>query len=402
MYYRQPRYFEKFYCLGDKCKNNCCYGWRISWRTEEVGKVKNAEGCSSELRELIERSFVLEAPANEKYRVMFDERGKCPCVTEEGLCRIQKELGAEYLSSTCMVYPRCYSVIDDNTILGFLNTSCEEVQRLVIENENSMELIDTPFSEPENVKINYITDKSHYEKHPELKYHKELFDFFYEIIGNRDHNVETNIILGALAAQQLAKLVESGAAHRIPDAVEQLKQQMFNEAQLQRIEEISPNYNVKLAVLSECCAEALKIRITDLLKDETGAFNIDIYDHAEGRLKEKYKDKPFWLKNIALNLMLEHVVPFFNIERSIYENYAEFALVFAVYKLCAVAASVSDEVGFAVQNQKFHFDDDNRVIGVTSVIGRRLNHEPAASAALLDSLKKRNMISPAYIALMLK
>ena len=113
MYYRQPKYYGEFKCIGSECTANCCYGWKIEWTKDEVDKVKNAPNCSAELKEKIENCFVPDANKDENaFLIYFDERGSCPCVTEEGLCSVQKELGAEYLSLTCTIYPRYNSFIN--------------------------------------------------------------------------------------------------------------------------------------------------------------------------------------------------------------------------------------------------------------------------------------------------
>ena len=44
-----------------------------------------------------------------------------------------------------------------------------------------------------------------------LKFREELMEFFYEIISDKKHDVETSIILGALAAQKLSQIAARGA-----------------------------------------------------------------------------------------------------------------------------------------------------------------------------------------------
>ena len=29
MILKVPSYYEKFHCIADQCKDNCCYGWEI-------------------------------------------------------------------------------------------------------------------------------------------------------------------------------------------------------------------------------------------------------------------------------------------------------------------------------------------------------------------------------------
>lgn len=143
MYFRQPRYYNEFHCIGGDCPDNCCYGWRIDWNKDEVDKVLNAPNISPELKSLAERSFVPDENKQGRYIVEFDERGKCPCVTEDGLCRIQKELGVEYLSYTCQIYPRC-AIGTPNIFYRSCNSSCRVIMEHFFNEENAVELVNIP------------------------------------------------------------------------------------------------------------------------------------------------------------------------------------------------------------------------------------------------------------------
>ena len=57
MYYKQPKYYSGFQCIGEKCPSNCCYGWDIFWSKTEIDRLLNAENISPELRGLVEISF---------------------------------------------------------------------------------------------------------------------------------------------------------------------------------------------------------------------------------------------------------------------------------------------------------------------------------------------------------
>lgn len=184
MYYRQPRYFSGFHCIGGDCPDNCCYGWRIDFEKEEVDKLKSAENASPELKELIEKTFVPNMDLKGKYMVQFDERSKCPLVTDDGFCRIQRELGVEYMSHTCMVYPRHY-IVTDNSCYRYCNMSCREVMRSLLNDEKSMDLVNVLIKGKFQIKGVLKNTSESLEKHPELKYREELLEFFYEVISEK-------------------------------------------------------------------------------------------------------------------------------------------------------------------------------------------------------------------------
>ncbi len=402
IYYRQPRYFGDFHCIGNACKDNCCWGWRIHWKKEEIDKLKSAENCTSQLKELIEESFVPDEAQEGMYRVKFHEQEKCPLLNEEGLCRIQKELGVEYMSNTCMIYPR-KRFFTGSALYRLCVSSCREIMQRLINDEKAMDLINVPPRQSGTIKVQVDTPKVLAE-HPALKYRGELFEFFYEMIGDKKHDVETNIILGALAAQTLTKLVDMGDADKIPEVLKSLKAQTHNGANLKMIENIKPNYHLRFGFIGKILNELVSFSMISTLNDPSGTPNIVFYNAASEHLNEIFKERPFYLRNIALNLMLEFAVPFNFSDRTIFENYSLFAVTFACIKLnmIALAMNGTGEVNANLYGNKFHYDGEDKFYGLTSVICRSLCHNQDRQKALLKLLEDHKFTSPAYLALLVK
>ena len=412
MYFRQPQYFKNFYCIGDKCGDNCCYGWRINWTKEELDKLKNAPNCSDELKELIEKSFAPSQTTEGEYDIVFNSFGKCPCVTEEGLCRIQKELGAEYLSNTCMIYPRHYYLAGE-TMYRHCNMSCREAFRLMISDEKAMDLVNIPIKQKLSIKGVFMHDSDKIAARPELGYSGDLFEFFYEIIGDKKRDVETSIILGALAAQKLVQIIDNKEYDLIPEALKSFRQQFHNGAQLKAIENIKPNYRAKLAVPGEFLGHIESRNVMSSLVDSTGKLNIDLYLQGERRLDDTYKDRPYYLRNIALNLLLEFAMPFKFENKTLFENYSLFAASYAIFKLNAIAVSEftqrkeesqsSVSAGNRIKiNVNFKVNTDSYVCKSCAFVSRALCHSDNNALKLIEHLKKHNITTPAYLALLVK
>lgn len=401
MYYRQPRYFGEFRCIGSGCPDNCCRDWRIDWKKEEIDKLKTAENCSPELREIIEKAFVPNE-TNELYRIDLNEKKSCPFLTGEGLCYIQRELGVEYMSHTCTIYPRKYFAANPAFYRSCFS-SCREIMRRLINDEKSAELINIPVKKPETVTAELYTPEG-IAANPELKYYGELLEFFYEIIADKRHDVETNIILGALAAQALTKLVGKGDADKIPETLKQLKAQMHNAAQLKSIENIKPNYHLRFGFVGKILGGMVGYSMISTLNDQTGTPNIDLYNKASERLNEIFKDRPFYLRNIALNLLLELHIPFIFLKKTIFENYSLFAVIFACIKLNMIALAVTGtgEINLDLFGNKIHYDGEDKFVGLTAMICRSLCQSEEKQKALLKVLEEFKFTSPAYIALLVK
>ncbi len=402
MYYRQPRYFGDFHCIGTTCPDNCCYGWRIDWKKEEVDKLKSAENCSPELRELIEKTFVPNELFKDKFQIAFNNQRRCPLLTEDGLCRIQRELGVDYMSHTCMVYPR-RSILTKRALYRMCYSSCREIMRRLINGEKSMDLINIPIKQ--NGSVAAIVDSpEELAAHPELKYRSELFEFFYDLIANKKNDVETNIILGAMAAQALTKLIDTGDIDAIPEVLKSLKAQTHNSAHLKSIENIKPNYHLRFGFIEKILNEIAELSMVKFLNDQSGTPSVMYYNTARDNLNDIFKDRPFFLRNIALNLLFEYIVPFNFKDKTIFENYSLFAVAYACIKLNMLALALNGkfDINVDLYGKEIHYDGENKFVGLTAIICRSLCQNHKKQKDILRLLEEHKFTSPAYLALLVK
>lgn len=410
MFYRQPRYFGNFRCIGGACTNSCCIGWRIDWTDEEISKVRDDPNCSGELKALCERSFT-KPEGMEMNMVVLGAGLRCPFLTEDNFCRIQRELGAEYLSNTCTVYPR-HHIFAGGAVYRYCNMSCPEVMKRLLNDPKCMDLVNVPIKEAVFIKGAINDSPDALKQYPALKFREELLEFFYEIISDKKHDVETSIILGALAAQKLSQIAAAGA-DGIPAAILAIRPQLHNGAQLKQIDTIKPNYNIKLGFASEMLKKIFNLNTTSAFADKTGALNIDLYRQGERRLESSFADRDFILRNVALNLLLEFVLPFKFPERTVFENYCIFAAAFALFKLNVIAtAELTERASHSQSVQisgssikavvKIKVDTESYVNKTASMISRNLCHNDGNSMLLLNELAERRILSPAYIALLIK
>ncbi len=404
MYFREPKYYSDFHCVGPECTNNCCYGWRIDWSKDEIDKVKNSEKISPTLKQLVENSFEEQENAPKKFLIKLNDTHQCPFQLENGLCKIQRELGAEYLSYTCTIYPRCFIHTRDY-IYRNCYMSCPEVVKLVSTREDAMILVNRMAENNADVIVNSYDNKETLKKRPELKYRSELLEFFYNLIADKSISVENAIILGAIAAQALTRLVKDGKNDDIPNALIQIKHQLYNETQIKKVDSIKPNYIVKFGIADDLCINECKFTMCQVLRDETGTPNIDYYLLGESNLNTMFSDRPFWFRNIVLNTLLEMGLPF-NInmsDRTIFENYMYFAAIICCYKLNAIAAAaVRSEINIQTMGQTFHYAGDQKVFGIISLISRGLLQNNKKPQNIIRKLLEYARLTPALAALMVK
>ena len=116
-------YFDTFHCIASACPDSCCKEWDVQVDPEAAALYRSLQGALGDrLRE------VLRDEDGETVMSIID--GRCPMWRQDGLCRIQAELGHEGLCQVCRDFPRLRHDYGDFVELG-LELSCPEAARLI-------------------------------------------------------------------------------------------------------------------------------------------------------------------------------------------------------------------------------------------------------------------------------
>ncbi len=394
MNYKQSKFFSEFQCIGSSCINNCCHHFVISWSAEGVERLRSAENCSDELRELARNSFV---PADDgKFNIKLRDDGKCPFQLENGLCIIQKELEEEYLSGACRLFPRCYFTAG-NTVYCSGVLSCHAIFRKLLEEDNAAALLTASEKPDIRGQLRAPANKSRYAPyHPELNYHKELFEFFYEIISDRRFSAEVNIVRGALAAEKLTEC----RGNKIVRTINELREALCDPDVIQVVESVEPEYEQKLRMLTDYTEITFDSMLADLFRDGSGQADPSRFAYASEKVNALLK--PFRFRNIALGLLFEMEVPFRFRSKTIYENYAEYAVVCAVVKMCVMAAALDEELPIEMSDgRQFDYQGIDRITAICSFVLRKINQGVGTIKELSERFKTSSL-TPRDIGMLIK
>lgn len=122
-----PDYYHKFACIAGACPDSCCKEWDVTVDAASAARYRALEGpLGDDLRR------VLEDEDGETVMRQTPDR-RCPMWRQDGLCRIQAELGEDALCHVCTAFPRLRHDYGDFVELG-LELSCPEAARLILEN----------------------------------------------------------------------------------------------------------------------------------------------------------------------------------------------------------------------------------------------------------------------------
>jgi len=131
-----PNYYEKFKCIADKCRHNCCIGCEIDIDEDTMEMYNSLDG---EFAEKIRANIDGEIP-----HFILSDGERCPFLNNSGLCDIICELGDGAICDICYLHPRFSNFYDDFTETG-LGLCCEEAVRIIL-TENERFFIDVPNS----------------------------------------------------------------------------------------------------------------------------------------------------------------------------------------------------------------------------------------------------------------
>ena len=92
MILKVPSYYEKFHCIADQCKDNCCYGWEIDI---DEGTMDYYRSLGGELG----KEITSHIKAGEENTMIMREDGYCPFLNEKKLCDICIKMGEEAKTS---------------------------------------------------------------------------------------------------------------------------------------------------------------------------------------------------------------------------------------------------------------------------------------------------------------
>ena len=124
MQIRFPQYYQKFQCIASACPDSCCKEWEVDVDAAAAAYYRTLEGdLGDRLRQVLKDT--------EDGTMMTIENGRCPMWRQDGLCRIQAELGHDALCQVCREFPRLRHDYGDFVEYG-LELSCPEAARLIL------------------------------------------------------------------------------------------------------------------------------------------------------------------------------------------------------------------------------------------------------------------------------
>ena len=127
---RYPAYYDTFRCVAGACPDSCCKEWAVAVDADAAAFYRALPGSLGDAL----REAMCEEDGDTILALTPDRR--CPMWREDGLCRIQAQLGEDALCHTCKQFPRLRHDYGDFVELG-LELSCPEAAKLILSGESA-------------------------------------------------------------------------------------------------------------------------------------------------------------------------------------------------------------------------------------------------------------------------
>lgn len=221
------------------------------------------------------------------------------------MCEIQLKYGEEYLSKTCLTYPRVFNIVDQQVDLSG-NMSCPETARLALLNQELMQfdVVEEMLDVRHIIKQKIETKQSVWNS-----CFWEIRTFTIEILQNRSYSISDRLIFLGLFCEKLASVSSSKNRSQIDNVVTEFR--LDSSDTVKEISKLPQAYHVQLSILKEILQTQTNIHHSRLRN-----YNNEALQAFDFELSDKDAIQSNYIKGCN-----EFYVPFINEHSYILENY---------------------------------------------------------------------------------
>ncbi|GIO67589.1 flagellin lysine-N-methylase [Paenibacillus cookii] len=392
----KPQYMNQFQCIGPSCPDTCCAGWKIDIDKRTYKNYRNIRNkdIANKVSEFVVRNK--EESNDEKYAYIQAKEGACGFLNN-GLCDIQLNFGEDYLSKTCLTYPRVFNFVDERVELS-AKLSCPEIARLALSNEKPME-----FDLDEEV----LDARHHYSRALSTTsiWHNcfwEIRTFVIDLLQNRDFTVSERMILLGMFCEKLNSVVDSDDKSIILKVISDFKVRMHMSATKQQLNELPMVIHVQIKLLMEMIyfRQSNHAKFNEYSKQSNVAFSIETMDakvveECFVRGFEKYykpfiEEHSYVLENFLVNQVFERLFLIGN-HVNVLDDYILLVILYSIVRFYIQ--------GVATYNKQMSLDE---AISIIQTCAKVIEHSPAFLKNLSEHIKNSEFDTWALLMVLVK
>lgn len=335
-----PAYVPKFRCIAQDCRNDCCHDWNIFFSKKDYLKIKRAEK-SPQLEQLTAQAMgrIPDGERTEdRYGEFHTHSGACPFQNEEGLCRLQLELGEGALPNVCRTFPRLHRF----TPMGrqeALSTGCEAVVQLLWDAPEGLDFVEDPL---EKQQWKGLQDVGRYRQYP--IFHSAVID----ILQARQFSIPRRLLILGLMLEKAAKEWDSLGAARWQSQVEIL---LGDPSLTEALEQL---YGNRMAFLAENARNTTQIAadegknfwkhleqegvLIQVREDRRLRMNVQetFFEEASQAFRETFGDIDYFFENLLVNTAFLTAVPSLTDPEQLWKSYVTLCGTYSFFRFLTV------------------------------------------------------------------
>lgn len=401
-----PQYMHEFSCIGSTCEDSCCAGWRVN--IDEVTYKKYKKSRDKELKPLLEKNIIRNRsnPSSDNFaKIKMGDGGRCSFLSEENLCKVQLNLGEDFLSNTCATYPRSLNRIN-GVIEKSLTMSCPEAARLALLNPNGID-----FDETEELVNTHGFIAKELDTSDPILMNKPIRNFWeiriftIQVLQDRTYSLNERLILLGLFFRKIQEAVDLGKLHSIQNIIAHYANMMTDG----ETKSVLSNVPAHLAIQMELCKELLDYRVAHGIGSER--YKKCLSETLQGiqytnerkveEITERYNEvfeeyfKPFMseyeyiLENYLVNYVFKNLFPFGN--KTMFEDYIMLVIHYSMIKLHLI--------GMAGFHKGLTTD---LVITLIQSFSKSVEHNNVYLKRVFDLMENNGYTTMAYMAILIK
>ncbi|WP_433974474.1 flagellin lysine-N-methylase [Tunturiibacter lichenicola] len=411
----QPRYGSAFHCIGGGCEDSCCHGMSVlvDKKTYEQYQAFPEERLGSLVTQYV--SINMTGASDSLYaRISPNASNRCPFLSAESLCSVQKEYGSDHLSATCSTYPRALNNVE-NELEVSLYLSCPEAARQVLLETNSTQKAgDASPGHFRTDQFSRLSTTGSSSLHKPFRYFWEVRELVVAVIQDRGRPVWQRLFLLGMLCKRLDAVTSAEQDGSVPEILAGYREIVATGALRDKMERIPAQPAVQLDVVlrlidqriraGSCGARFLEcfemfLEGIGYSPESTAGSDVQHYVEAEARYCRPFFERhPHILENYLLNYVYRTLFPFGReasahyTPQSIFSEYmlmlAQFALIRGL--LIGVAGRTREEFG------------EGHVVKVVQSFSKAVEHNPNYLKEINQFMEDRSLGNPEGVAALLK
>jgi lysine-N-methylase len=347
-----PRYVGRFACIGQKCEDNCCTGWRVTIDKKTFTAYRQAKNPGLEKRFSHDVKRIRSQASNAQYaRIELNKAThECPFL-EDRLCAIQRDVGEDYLSNTCSMYPRSTRNYGGQ-FEQVLALSCPEAARHALLAPDAFDFV----AESIGVRSDAVETIKPIHGLP-LNAINEVRTFCLQVMRAESMELWQRLAVVGVFCETLSKTLTSGGHADVPPMLESFRTMVEDGQVSNALADMQPDYashaqnfgilflrkppgHVSALQASVLEAVAVGLGINPELREVGLTALVDNYIRGIKRLPEALQAAPKLLEHYLLNEMFGELFPFKG--ASPYKHYVNIVTRFGLLRLMLAARCNTD------------------------------------------------------------